>query len=148
MPAVLKWIFGVILVAQTVLFTYMAATTGDWWELGIVSVIAVIVLGGLIVWMHMRLDVDERGICMKIRPLIRLQRSFLWEDVMSISQMKRGMNFGGWGIRYAGDGWGYIFDGKDVLKLELRNGKTRYITTNNSEQILQIFHQKKRMPDT
>ncbi|WP_126244208.1 hypothetical protein [Chitinophaga rhizosphaerae] len=140
MPPLARWIGGVIGAPLLVLFMYKAVTTGEWLEMGIASAVLLLGLGGMLMWLHMRLEADEQGIQLKIRPVLRLQRNFPWEELTDVTLLGAGRNFGGWGIRYVGDGWGYIFEGNQVLKLKLRNGKTRYITTNSAEDILRLFH--------
>lgn len=146
MPPIAKWIGGVILVPLVAVFLYFAVTTGEWLEFGLAAVISLLVLGGLVMWMRMELKVDGRGIHLKIRPVIRMQRSFLWEDIVDVSPKTGSAFFGGWGIRYVGDGWGYIFGGKKVLQLRLRSGRTCYFTTDRSLEILQQFHRRQANP--
>ncbi|WP_341841613.1 hypothetical protein [Chitinophaga caseinilytica] len=139
MPGLVRWIGGVLLVPLLVLFIYIAITTGDWLEMGLASVVLLLGLGGMLMWLQMQLEADEKGMLVKIRPVVRLKRHFLWEELEEMTLQPAGRNFGGWGIRYAGDGWGYIFSGKQLLKLQLRNGKTRYVSTDRAEEILQLF---------
>lgn len=138
MPPIAKWIGGIILIPLVVLFMYMAATTGEWIHYTLVTLMTLLVLGGVVMFMYMQIDLNDRGIHLKIRPVIRLQRSFLWEDIAEVTP-KKGSALYGWGIRFMGDGWGYLFGGKQMLQVRLRNGKTRYFTTDHGIEIVDAF---------
>lgn len=142
MPPIAKWIGGVILVPLVAAFLYFAATTGEWIEFGLAALLSLLVLGGLVMWMRMELMVDEGGIHLRIGPVVRLRRSYRWDDIVDLSPKTGSAFFGGWGIRYVGDGWGYIFGGKQVLQMRLRSGRTCYFTTDHSLEILQYFHRR------
>lgn len=52
MPPIAKWIGGIILIPLVVLFMYMAATTGEWIHYTLVTLVTLLVLGGVVMSNH------------------------------------------------------------------------------------------------
>lgn len=93
----------------------------------------------LLLYIVMRLDTEirEDGIYVRFFPFALRLKKYGWEEIERVyirtySPLKE---YGGWGIRYGGNGRALNISGNSGLQLELQNGKKLLIGTRKPEEM-------------
>jgi hypothetical protein len=80
----------------------------------------------------MDLVFNEDGIKIKLFTFNPSNKSIAWDEIESFSFEKLNpMEYGGYGLRYTGRAKGYIVEGRNVLKLKLKNGSNIHLRNEN-----------------
>jgi len=101
--------------------------------------VVILLLFGLIWWMRLRTEIDQKGIRVTFSPLDR--QNILWIDVQSAKVIDYGF-VGGWGIRlWTKYGTVYNTQGKIGLAIILKNGKKFLIGTQKELELKNVIQQ-------
>jgi len=101
--------------------------------------VVILLLFGLIWWMRLRTEIDQKGIRVTFSPLDR--QNILWIDVQSAKVIDYGF-VGGWGIRlWTKYGTVYNTQGKIGLAIILKNGKKFLVGTQKELELKNVIQQ-------
>ena len=104
-----------------------------------VLILAVFLFGvGLPVFMYITgldTEVGEYGIRIRFRPFHRSWVEFRFDSIKKAESVKYSplKDYGGWGIRYGGNGKAYSVSGNKGIMLSLNDGKSVLIGSKNQE---------------
>lgn len=129
-----RWLW-ILLIVSIVLFLlgliygYSKGESPDVWGVvfGLVTMILVVVL-----FLRLRLEtrVDQYAIQFRYPPFINQWRKIDRETIQSAHVEKYSpWTYGGWGIRYSGNGWAYNVRGNTGIIIKKKNGRQLLIGT-------------------
>ena len=111
-------------------------STPDWiaW---LIMIFIGIGLPALFVTLRMRVHVQHDRVVIRYRPI--WTRTVMLQEVLRCEARtyRPILHYGGWGIRYSSrwKGWGYSVSGKEGVFLELKDGKTVMIGSQQAPQL-------------
>jgi hypothetical protein len=84
----------------------------------------------------MDLVFNEEGIKIKLFTFNHSFQSIAWDEIDSFSFDKLNpTEYGGYGLRYTGRAKGYIVEGRNVLKLKLKNGSNFHLSIKYKDKV-------------
>lgn len=86
---------------------------------------------------YLKTTIDQNGIFIEMRIIIKFKKIVRWEEIESIAVEKYQpmMEFGGWGYRLGIGGTAYTSKGNDGAIVRLRNGRRIVIGTQKPEEL-------------
>ena len=122
-------VFGLLAVGIAVM---VAEADGS---LGLIPAIVIVVLV-VVACLFFSLTVSVSGEAISIRFGVGLiRKSFRIRDVRDVRAVRNRWYYG-WGIRYTPHGWLYNVSGLDAVELELKNGRTYRVGTDEPGELL------------
>ena len=104
-------------------------------KLFIVSAMIVVIL--MFFFGYLKTNIDESGIKIEMRILIRFGRIIKWDEIASVKVDKYRpiLEFGGWGYRIGWKGVAYNCSGNDGLIIILKNGRKVVVGTQKPDEL-------------
>lgn len=129
----------VILASSKSLWTTEAVQLKD-----IISpMMAVLIISFVMFGIVLKTRIDEKGVHIRMLPFHLSEVHYSWEDIESIEATEYSplFDYGGWGIRGFGDNRAFNISGNEGIRIKLKNGKTRMIGTQKTDQVKKIIEQ-------
>ncbi|MCG2616044.1 hypothetical protein LZZ85_17240 [Terrimonas sp. NA20] len=132
------WIIAAVIFVLLGLGLWANKANGSLVTMYVTSILIVVAVLGLAASLKLVVTVQETGIGIVLRWLQSKPVMIKWEDIASISreQVNPVKDFGGWGLRYNKRATGYIFRGREGVRVRLKSGREFVITTDNGEALI------------
>jgi hypothetical protein len=117
------WIWAILLIVTGITVYGISTQPFEGWE-AIIPLLIVGLVIALIFSMQLKTRIDETGLTFSFFPLIK-KRKYNLDQIESLELIEYNslVKFGGWGIRYNLDMWGYNVGGKHGLIVTLKDKK-------------------------
>jgi hypothetical protein len=135
------WIIAAVIFLLLGFGLWANRTSGGLVTMYVTSVLIVLAIFALAASLKLVVTIQEEGIGIVLRWLQSKPVMIKWEEVGSISQepVNPVKDFGGWGLRYNKRATGYIFKGREGIRVRLKSGREFVITTDNGTAFLDVI---------
>jgi hypothetical protein len=134
------WVWAILLVVAGITFYGIITQSSEGWDIVIpVIIIGLVVI--LFVILQLKTRIDENSLSFSFFPLIG-KRTYTIDQIEKLELIEYNSltKFGGWGIRYNFDMWGYNVGGKHGLIVTLKDKKF-LIGTQKSKELKKAIDQ-------
>ncbi|WP_133553949.1 hypothetical protein [Pedobacter duraquae] len=107
-----------------------------WLSLGIPLLVTVLIFTA-----KLETRITQDGIYVRFFPFHLTFRQYTWDKIQNLSLRKYSpiMEYGGWGIRYSGNGWAFNTTGNMGLQLEFPDNKKLLIGTKKADDMKRVL---------
>ncbi len=149
MPRWLMNFIALLMLGIIVLLVLQFVQHRDQMASGLGAFVILLILGFLFS-LRFYVTADADSLQLRTTPVINIRKNFRWEEIksMKVEGKTRIVAFGGYGIRFAGDGWGYIYNGKEVISLVLENKRKKYYFTTDHADAIMAYYERSRQKRT
>jgi hypothetical protein len=133
------WIIAVVIFALLGVGLWVNQANGSLITMYVISILVVAAVFGIAASLKLVVTVQDAGIGIVLRWLQSKPVMIKWEDIASVSQeaVSPVKDFGGWGLRYNRRATGYIFKGREAVRVRLKSGREFVITTDNGKELIE-----------
>ena len=129
------WLWLILALAALPVIVLIAAA-GDWIAMTITVVLEIAFLGAF--WLaHLDVAVTDSDLVFRFVPFHRKPRRIAGSEIAEAAKRVYDplTEYGGWGIRWSGNGWAYNVSGDEGVQLVLRSGKRILIGSQRSAEL-------------
>ena len=132
------WIIAIIIFALLGMGLWFNKSAGNLVTMYVVTALIVVAIFAFAASLKLVVTVEDAGISVVLRWLQSKPVMIKWEDIAGVSQetVNPVKDFGGWGLRYNHRATGYIFKGREAVRVRLKSGREFVITTDNGRALI------------
>jgi hypothetical protein len=110
----------------------------------VIAILVVNLVIALLFFSVLQTVINEEGISFKFVPFHLKWKMYKWAEIQSVyvRPYQALSEYGGWGLKYGGDGWSYTTSGNTGIQIVLKNGKKILLGTQNPVDSAAILKSK------